>query len=194
MLGSIKYNLTHLLDFSGRDARQTFWFYVLFLFIIGMVISMVAIVPAMVTMFQGAFQAAQGGDPEAVNAYMAASMGGVMSQAVWISGAWSLLQIPLLAGSLVRRLHDSDLSGWWAWLPGIAQAAAVAWSIQTIDDMEEMMAGAMASPENASVLAMQQSMGAASLLGWLPILIVIAIGIRKSTEGPNRFAEEPVRF
>jgi hypothetical protein len=31
MLGAIKYNLSHLLDFSGRDARQTFWYYVLFL-------------------------------------------------------------------------------------------------------------------------------------------------------------------
>jgi uncharacterized membrane protein YhaH (DUF805 family) len=34
MLASIKYNLSHLLDFSGRDARQTFWYYVLFLFIV----------------------------------------------------------------------------------------------------------------------------------------------------------------
>ncbi len=194
MLGSIKYNLMHLLDFSGRDARQTFWFYVLFLFIIGMVVSMVAIVPAMMTMFAGAFQAAQGGDPEAVNAYMAANMGGVMSDAIWVSAVWSLLQIPLLAAALVRRLHDSDLSGWWGWIPGLAQVGAVVWSIQTIEDMEAMMSSAMAAPGDSSYLAMQQSMGVGSLVGWIPVLCVVVFGIRKSTEGPNRFAAEPVRF
>ena len=34
MLGAIKYNLANLTNFSGRDARQTFWYYVLFLVII----------------------------------------------------------------------------------------------------------------------------------------------------------------
>ena len=33
-----------------------------------------------------------------------------------------------------------------------------------------------------------------SLIGWLPILLMIGLGVLKSTDGPNRFAAEPVRF
>ena len=30
MLAAIKHNLANLFNFTGRDARQTFWYYVLF--------------------------------------------------------------------------------------------------------------------------------------------------------------------
>ncbi|MDE8651918.1 DUF805 domain-containing protein [Novosphingobium album (ex Liu et al. 2023)] len=34
MPGAVRYGLTNLVNFSGRDARQTFWFFVLFLYIV----------------------------------------------------------------------------------------------------------------------------------------------------------------
>ena len=45
MLGSIRYNLANILNFHGRDARPTFWYYVLFLFILQVAIGMVAAIP-----------------------------------------------------------------------------------------------------------------------------------------------------
>ena len=58
MLGAIKYNLKHLLDFSGRDARQTFWYYILFLVVLQFLVGMIAIIPSMVTIMGDTFTAA----------------------------------------------------------------------------------------------------------------------------------------
>ena len=33
-----------------------------------------------------------------------------------------------------------------------------------------------------------------SLAGYLPLALFIYLGARKSTDGPNRFGAEPVRF
>jgi hypothetical protein len=43
----------------------------------------------------------------------------------------------------------------------------------------------------AGYRAMQGSAGATSLLGWAAILVVVVLGVRKSTPGPNRFGEAP---
>ncbi len=42
--------------------------------------------------------------------------------------------------------------------------------------------------------AMIQGQGATAPLGWLPAAIVIIIGLIKSSDGPNRFGEAPIRF
>lgn len=57
MLGAVKYNLANLANFKGRDARQTFWYYVLFLVIVQFAVSMVFTIPMYVSMFTGVFEA-----------------------------------------------------------------------------------------------------------------------------------------
>ena len=45
MLKAIKHGLGNLLNFGGRDARQAFWYYVLFVYLVMTAISMIVIVP-----------------------------------------------------------------------------------------------------------------------------------------------------
>ena len=40
-------------------------------------------------------------------------------------GLHDRLMLALLAASVVRRLHDSDLSGWWALIPGAIHIANI---------------------------------------------------------------------
>jgi hypothetical protein len=46
----------------------------------------------------------------------------------------------------------------------------------------------------ANLYANNPDLALDSLLGWLPLLLMIGFGVLKSTDGPNRFAAEPVRF
>src|SRR5688500_6326199 len=79
MLDAIKYHFRHLTDFSGRDARQTFWYWMLFLFLINMAVSIAATVPMMVDMMSSAFAAAErGDDPVAAQQVALAQMAGSM--------------------------------------------------------------------------------------------------------------------
>ena len=73
-------------DFSGRSSRSEFWFFVLFYFIIAIIATVID----------------------------AVVLGSQMAQGVGIlSGIVMLVHlIPSIAVS-VRRLHDTDCSGWW---------------------------------------------------------------------------------
>ena len=113
MLGAIKYNLGHLLDFSGRDARQTFWFYVLFLFLANMALGVVAGFVMIGSLVNPVIAAAQSGaSEEAMRAQVAAQMGEFMGTLLRYSAAGNVLTTLLLAAAFVRRLHDSNRSGW----------------------------------------------------------------------------------
>src|SRR6478736_4174803 len=103
MLGAIKYNLTHLLDFSGRDARQTFWFYVLFLFLVNIAIGTVLGIVMVASLMGPVIDAAQSGaSEEAMGVMMGAKMGGFMRSILGYSVASNALMIVLLAASFVR--------------------------------------------------------------------------------------------
>jgi uncharacterized membrane protein YhaH (DUF805 family) len=79
--------------FSGRARRAEFWYFFLFLFVIHAVLSIVA---------HGALTSP--GDMEAYR--------GVMG----LEGLIGLvLLLPMIAVT-VRRLHDTDRSGWWWWI------------------------------------------------------------------------------
>ncbi len=201
MGGSIKYNLRHLLDFNGRDARQTFWFYVLFVFLLNFALSLAIALPAMWQAFAGGFEAARSGDPEAANAAIAESMTGITMTAVWAGAVLGVVNLVLLAAAFVRRLHDADWSGWWALLVGAIYVAATTRTFLNADRLEALtrqaVADAMANPGAGGMpqlYASHPEMAVDTLLGWLPFLLMIGFGVLKSTEGPNRFAAEPVRF
>lgn len=195
MLGSIRYNLANLANFDGRDARQTFWYYVLFLYLIQMVAGMLVAIPMMVTMFSQMFAGIRtGADPDAMNGMMMEAITGPVAASMWLAmglGAASLLAI---SASLVRRLHDSDLSGWWALVPGLAYLGYLAWLPRQIAAMEEALAKIGSSAKPPSELEMLQGQEWSMLLAYLPIVLLVIFGVRKSTPGPNRYGEAPVRF
>jgi len=194
MLGSIKYNLLHLADFRGRDARQTFWYYVLFLVIIQFVAGIIVVIPPMIGIFRNAFAAARAGvsDPQAMNALMANQMSGMFQTIMPFTIGMSVVMIVLFVAAFVRRLHDSDKPGWWVLLPLATQLASIWISYSTLGRMRELMVGAMTHPEAG--MQYQSQMAPYSLIGWVGYIAVIVFGIMKSTDGPNRYGEAPVEF
>jgi len=201
MGGAIKYNLTHLLDFSGRDARQTFWFYVLFLFLVNIAIGMVLGFAIVGSLISAAIDAAQAGaSEEAMRAQMTARMGDFIGGIVWYSLASNVIMSLLLAASFVRRLHDSNSNGWWGLLVLAALAAGSLVSIETMDSMREVMSEAMSRTGPMTQFEMQEMMRGQSqasffgLIAWIAPLMVIVFGVMDSSKGPNRYGEEPVRY
>jgi uncharacterized membrane protein YhaH (DUF805 family) len=195
MLGAIKYNLAHLLDFSGRDARQTFWFYVLFVFLVNMAIGFVMIIPLMGNLMGDLIAAGPIEDPAVLEALMADRMGEMMESMLWMGLGTTVLNAALLAAAFIRRLHDSNLSGWWGLLP-LGLQLATSWYMTTrIDELKTLMVQMMSrTADPQAALAAQSQYTTQSLVGWVGIIAFVILGVRKSTEGPNRFAEAPVRF
>lgn len=194
MLGAIKYGLTSLINFEGRDARQTFWYFVLAVYVVFTALTMVTMLPLMFQMFGSAFEAARSGASEAeTNAMMMGRMGGMFESIGWMGVATGVGMLLLLGASFVRRLHDSDLSGWWALLPGAIYAYALSQMPAQMDAMSAAMADpAILNPQNP--FAMMRAQGSMAVLGWVPMLLVIVLGVRKSSDGPNQYGTEPVRF
>ena len=201
MLGAVKYNLTHLLDLNGRDARQTFWYYVLFLFLVYVALAMVGSFVLIGSVVGPVIEAANAGASEAeMQARMGARMGDIMGSILWVSLAANLVMDILLAAAFVRRLHDSNSSGWWAVAVLAAQIAGTAAAIPMMDAMQDFMREAMdpanmANPAHMQAMIGRQSqIGVYSVVGWIGTILVIVFGVLPSTEGPNRFGEAPVRF
>jgi uncharacterized membrane protein YhaH (DUF805 family) len=195
MLDALKYALSNLLNFSGRDARQTFWFYVLMLYIAMMALAFLVAAPACVEMIAGMMKTIRlnPDDPTAMNGMMARSMGDLMSSIMWLSFGSKVAAMLLIAASLVRRLHDSNLSGWWALLPAVGQLVALAFlpdKTRTVMAMTQAMYG----PDPAAMAGFQNQFALVSLVGWIPWIALIVIGVRKSTPGPNRYGASPVSF
>lgn len=195
MLGSIRYNLANLTNFSGRDARQTFWYYVLFLYLIQMAAGMLVAVPMMVTMFSQMFAGIRAGvDPDTMNVMMLEAMSSPLETTMWLGMGLGAVSLLALAASFVRRLHDSGLSGWWAWLPGLLYLGYLAWMPRQIAVLKDLLASAETLEAGASPFGMMPGQEVAMLSAYLPLILLAIFGVRKSTPGPNRYGEAPVRF
>lgn len=201
MLGAIKYGWSNLFNFNGRDSRQTFWYFVLFLYLLGMVIGIVILIPVMVQIISSTIAGVgnHSRDPAAIQAQSMALMAQMMRPMIWMTIIVGIFNMVMLAASLVRRLHDSDLSGYWALLPAGAQAIALAMMPATMDHMLLVMqrAGEIQQRTGNPFAAQSEMMGAqgiVGLLGWIPLVLMILIGIRASTAGPNRFGETTVQY
>lgn len=202
MLDAIRYNLSHLADFKGRDARQTFWYYVLFLVVIQFIVGIIAAVPMYISIFTQAFEAAsQGVDEAAVTTLMTGEMIGLMQTQMIISVVIGAVMCVLFAASFVRRLHDAGFTGWIAVGTIALYVASLIHTVTMFDRMEEIMSDAMAAsvagPGGAPSMdpfAMQAEMGLMGLLGWIAPIIVIIFGVMKSQDGPNKYGEAPVSF
>lgn len=191
MVESIKYQLSHLTDFGGRDARQTFWYYVLFLIVLQFLIGMIAAIPMYIEMFSDAMDAARSGvDTNTMEANMMVGISGSLQQQATIGAVIGLLVIGLFLAAFVRRLHDAGFSGWWAALPVALQLGAIWASFEVLDIVSEAMRTMGDDP--GAMRAMQSETIGYSLLGWVGYLVVIIFGVMKS-DGPNRYGQEPVR-
>lgn len=198
MLAAIRHGLGNLTNFRGRDARQAFWYYVLFIYLITLAIGMLVSIPmtteAMMTGVQQGI--ANAGNPDeaasdaAAQAAIVESMRGYMPILVWSSFATAAILLLGLAASLVRRLHDSGLSGAWALLPLGLQAINLAFIPTQLGRIEQMLAAQFTDPFAA--FKVYDGVGGLGLVaGWIAIVLVVAFGVRKSSVGPNAYGEVP---
>ncbi|HWT13689.1 MAG TPA: DUF805 domain-containing protein [Allosphingosinicella sp.] len=153
-------------DFSGRSRRMEFWMWQLFQFIVYFVVVLLAMV------FGGGMMM-MAGDPSS----MAAAGGGMLIiMLLYLVYALAVL-VPSIAVA-VRRLHDTNRSGWWILAPVAPYVVAI-------------LAGMMAvsSPDMA---------GAAGILALICMLVALALAITllvfyflEGTRGPNKYGPDP---
>jgi uncharacterized membrane protein YhaH (DUF805 family) len=151
-------------EFSGRSRRMEYWMWVVFQFLVGIlfwVLMMVVGGAALMT----------GGGPGA----MMAAGGSIIIVAALFMLAWLGLIIPGIAVG-VRRLHDTNRTGWWLLAPIVPYVFVLVGSAM-------VRAG---SPGAGAAVALV--CGIAALLLWLTLLVFMFLD---GTRGPNRFGPDP---
>jgi uncharacterized membrane protein YhaH (DUF805 family) len=153
-------------EFSGRSRRMEYWMFQLFMIL-------VYVVMIVLMMMVGGGALMSGGDPSA----LAAAGGAVMI----IGGLYFLFAlvmfIPNLAVS-IRRLHDTNRSGWWILAP-LAGYVLV------------LIGAAMAasSPDNPGIGGVLSLIGLVAVIGLgLTLLVFMFL---EGTRGPNNYGPDP---
>src|SRR3954468_9548597 len=153
-------------EFSGRSRRMEYWMFQLFMFL-------VYIAMLVVMMVAGGSALMAGGDPTSI-----AAAGGAVMIVVGVYCIFALAMfIPNLAVS-VRRLHDSNRSGWWLLAP--------------LSGYVVMLVGAgvtAASPDNPVFGGILAALGGIAVLGLGVTLLVFMF--LEGTRGPNNYGPDP---
>jgi uncharacterized membrane protein YhaH (DUF805 family) len=194
MLTAIKHGLGGLADFSGRDARQAFWYYVLFVvvvsFILSTLLSSVYVGPIMADAMRAGVEAAKDGAPPPDPSVMFARLPEMMHAMTYLGVGLGVLKLVLLSAALVRRCHDSGLSGMIAAIPLGLYALSLLLLVMRIDSIIETQMAMVGKPE-AAMAALTGPAMMITLLSYGALLIGIVLAARKSTDGPNRFGDTP---
>lgn len=191
MINETKHCLKNVTNFEGRDARQTFWFYVLFLVLVQFAIGIIAAIPSMASAVGSSFEAAQSGmDPDRMEARIMAEMAGSLGTMMWIGVATSATITLLFVAAFVRRLHDAGYTGWLALVPVVIQVIAIYGQIDQTAQLQEIFTSG-ASPEQMQAMQIEASSNPLNYISWLGYLFVVVFGVFKSQPGPNRYGEPP---
>ncbi|MBV8685724.1 MAG: DUF805 domain-containing protein [Alphaproteobacteria bacterium] len=149
-------------EFSGRSRRMEYWMFTLFIIVMWVVLFGLMIGLAG-TAILGGFGSGGG-----AGSAMAAG-GAIMIVLVLCGLLWLVLLIPSIAVG-IRRLHDTDRSGWW--LGGYFLLAVV-----------------------SNVLTRSSGPGALSMLFSLAVLIyaimLFVFMVLDGTKGPNKYGPDP---
>lgn len=164
-------------QFSGRSRRKEFWMYILFVFVVTIVLS---ILDAMLGLGGSTQTSTTTFEPGTTGVGGSAGVtGGILA------GIFALATfIPSLAVQ-VRRLHDTDRSGWWILLPLVPYLAGAVL----------LLGGAMTGLGSGGMTA---ASGGALMVGGLLMAVggICAIALLvfmclDGTRGPNRFGPDP---
>jgi uncharacterized membrane protein YhaH (DUF805 family) len=199
-------HLTGLIDFRGRENRQPFWLWILIIYAFQMIVGMILMIPIMINLFQRIMPMAQR-DPHAFDnnpQVMMQSMAPMMQQIMSMSAVMALVLIALVAAAVVRRLHDSDRSGWWS-VPVFAIQIVSPLVMAAVFPRYFAAMGAMGSfgpgrPPNFADPAFQSAMrtmnlvSLVNLLGFVLLVTLIVFLALPGTVGPNRFGDDPLRM
>jgi len=158
-------------DFSGRSRRMEYWMFFLLTVLIGIGFGILSVIV-------GGTAAAVGGESAALAAGGSVGIIAILQLVVNLA-----LLIPSLAVG-VRRLHDTNRSGWWLFAPVIGYillfgglAGAGIFALQP-----------GATPNFGSMFAVI-AIGGLLALG-LAIMLLVFMCL-EGTRGPNRFGPDP---
>jgi uncharacterized membrane protein YhaH (DUF805 family) len=194
-------HLTGLFDFKGRENRQPFWLWVLITYAAQYVVGTLISIPLMMVSFQS-MQPIFGHDSKYFDQHPEMMMRAVEPMFRWgmiVNAVLMLAMFVLLAAATVRRLHDSDRSGWWA-SPVFAIQIAIPIMFATIfpamfetfskarPNMSQAETSATFDPTMQS-FALLWSVG---MLGFLLTIVLIVFLVLPGTVGPNRFGDDPL--
>ena len=157
-------------DFSGRSRRMEYWMWVLFQFLIGIGFGVLMVVV-------GGSAAAMSTNP--AQGLVAASGAVLVLYLLYLLVALVFL-VPNIAVT-VRRLHDTNRSGWWLlgfWIPYFFILYA---------SFSSAMAGAKTgmSPQTPMLL------GIVSLIWLVFCLVLLVFMFLEGTRGPNKYGPDP---
>lgn len=163
-------------QFSGRSRRKEFWMYILFVIIVTIVLS---ILDAMLGLGGSTYSSNTLPDGATGIGGAAGVSGGILA------GLFALATfIPSLAVQ-VRRLHDTNRSGWWILMPLVPYLAGAVL----------MLGGAMGGVASGGMTA--ASGGALALggilmvIGGISAIVLLVFMCLDGTRGPNRFGPDP---
>jgi uncharacterized membrane protein YhaH (DUF805 family) len=142
----------------------------------------------------GSISARAGADQATMQAAMFAQIEGSIRTQMWIGVVLGLIMTFLFSAAFVRRLHDSGKPGWILVLALVPYLGAMLYNIANMDRILDLTGRIMAAPGSAEAMSAQTQLYTVSLVGWIGYIVVIAFGVMKSDEGPNRYGEAPVRF
>lgn len=166
-IGAIKHNFSHYADFKGRAQRSQFWWWYLFL-LIGQ---------GVLTTADSAF-GLQVGKSE-TDVMVGDTTIPVVNTGVGVLATLFALAVllPTLAVA-VRRLHDTERSGWWILAPVLAYV---------VTGVATVIGVALGAGLFVLVLLMTGFVVAAILA-----IVLLVFYIQKGTPGPNRYGPDPL--
>lgn len=161
----------NMLNFSGRARRAEYWWFALFQFLLGFAIQAGAMVMMGNPTLLAAWGAAGGGDQlvKGVTQDDVARLAGYVFAAYLILG-W----LPQLSVT-IRRLHDTNRSGWVIFMPFLAGVVAVIASLG--------IGAVTGDPMAVAVVA-----GIVPLIASLWFVVVLCL---PGTHGTNRYGPDP---
>jgi uncharacterized membrane protein YhaH (DUF805 family) len=163
-------------EFSGRSSRAEFWWFFLFLMVLYTVVwivlfSFIGITAASVN--------AQSSATPALAMFGAFGVLGIVMILFWLA-----LLIPSIAVQ-VRRLHDTNRSGWWL---GGFYLLYLAYIVVAFGSMFAMRVPSDGSPPNMAGFA---AVGIIAMLFFVYSIVLLVFFCLPGTKGPNRFGDDP---
>lgn len=164
-------------QFSGRSRRKEFWMYILFVIIVTIVLS---ILDAMLGLGGSTYSSTNTLPSGATGFGGSAGVNGGILAGLFALGTF----IPSLAVQ-VRRLHDTNRSGWWILLPLVPYVGG---AVLLLGGALGGLASGGASAASGGAFAV----GAVLMfVGFICAIVLLVFMFLDGTRGPNRFGPDP---
>lgn len=157
-------------DFSGRSRRMEYWMWVLFQFLIGLGFTVLIVAVAGAGLMSG--------DPTQLVA-----VGGV---ALILYLLYMLVGLVLFIPSLavtVRRLHDTNRSGWWILAPMVPYLLMIVATMTLV--------GTAGKPDQSTLGMMGLILMVFGLAAMVLGIVLLVFLFLEGTKGPNKYGPDP---